>query len=108
MLGITTNVCKEEWKSRERDRHDDIDSAAHTTGDPAIAEPSQAEQALAELSEEDRTLLHLKELHGWTFKEIAEHFGVPESTVKDRHKRAVKSLSKRYNQRTKKDNERDG
>jgi len=42
------------------------------------------EQAMAELSEEQRTAIILKEYHGMTFQEIADLQGCPLSTVKTR------------------------
>jgi RNA polymerase sigma-70 factor (ECF subfamily) len=42
------------------------------------------EQAMAGLSEEQRTAIVLKEYHGMTFQEIADLQGCPLSTVKTR------------------------
>ena len=42
------------------------------------------EKAMAELSEEQRTAIILKEYHGMTFQEIADMQGCPLSTVKTR------------------------
>jgi RNA polymerase sigma-70 factor (ECF subfamily) len=42
------------------------------------------EQAMSELSEEQRTAIILKEYHGMTFQEIADLQGCPLSTVKTR------------------------
>lgn len=45
---------------------------------------SIVEQAMTELSEEQRTAIILKEYHGMTFQEIADLQGCPLSTVKTR------------------------
>ena len=48
------------------------------------------EEAMSELSEEQRTAIILKEYHGMTFQEIADMQGCPLSTVKTRRTRACR------------------
>jgi RNA polymerase sigma-70 factor (ECF subfamily) len=95
---IALNLCRD-WMRRERraptiqppENVDLLDLAA-------AAEPSEpiedlvarrdlsrlVEQAMAQLPEEQRTAIVLKEYHGLTFQEIADVVGCPLSTVKTR------------------------
>ncbi len=50
------------------------------------------EQALATLPEGLRTVVVLRELEGWTHREIAEFLGIREGAVMTRHCRAMKRL----------------
>lgn len=52
----------------------------------------EVEEALSQLSEEDRDLVHLKYLHDLKIKDIATMTSTPEGTVKTRLYKAVKSL----------------
>ncbi|MDN4608802.1 sigma-70 family RNA polymerase sigma factor [Sporosarcina highlanderae] len=52
----------------------------------------EVEEALSQLSEKDRQLVHLKYLHDIKIKDIADMTSTPEGTVKTRLYKAVKSL----------------
>ena len=56
------------------------------------------EEAMAELSEEQRTAIILKEYHGMTFQEIADMQGCPLSTVKTRLYQGLSLLRRRLEQ----------
>ncbi len=51
-------------------------------------------QALLKLKEEEREIVVMKELDGFTFREIAEIKGIPENTVKTRLYSSLKKLKK--------------
>src|SRR5512138_1684848 len=95
---IALNLCRD-WIRRQRrapvsQMPEDIDPAELA----AESEPAESiedlvarrelssivEQAMSELSEEQRTAIILKEYHGMTFQEIADLQGCPLSTVKTR------------------------
>ena len=56
-------------------------------------------QAMAELPEEQRTAIMLKEYHGLTFQEIADMLDCPLSTVKTRLYQGLSVLRRRLERR---------
>jgi RNA polymerase sigma-70 factor (ECF subfamily) len=95
---ITLNLCRD-WIRRERRQPiaqapegvDIIEMASETTPSESVEdlvarrEIGQAvARAMAELPEEQRTAIILKEYHGLTFQEIADMQNCPLSTVKTR------------------------
>jgi RNA polymerase sigma-70 factor (ECF subfamily) len=107
---ITLNLCRD-WIRRERrapvvqppEGTDAVD-LADTQAAPAESveelvsrrELSRAvARAMAELPEEQRTAILLKEYHGLTFQEIADQLGCPLSTVKTRLYQGLSVLRRR-------------
>src|SRR5688500_1688483 len=95
---ITLNLCRD-WIRRQRrapvsQMPDDVDLAemAASQGPVESIEDLVArrelsavvEEAMAKLPEEQRTAIILREYHGMTVQEIAEHQGCPLITVKTR------------------------
>ena len=93
---IALNLCRD-WMRRER--RTAIMTPLDTAGEPSLpdlsVETAEARtvrrdlgrlmtEAMATLSEEQRTTVVLKEYHGLTFQEIADLQGSPLSTVKTR------------------------
>jgi len=107
---ITLNLCRD-WIRRERrtpiaqmpegvdpiDVADEHVSPAESVEDlVARRELSEAvERAMAELPEEQRTAILLKEYHGLTFQEIADMLHCPLSTVKTRLYQGLSVLRRR-------------
>jgi RNA polymerase sigma-70 factor (ECF subfamily) len=107
---ITLNLCRD-WIRRERrapvvqppegaDAVDLADAQAAPTESVeelvSRRELSQAvAKAMAELPEEQRTAILLKEYHGLTFQEIADQLGCPLSTVKTRLYQGLSVLRRR-------------
>ena len=111
---ITLNLCRD-WIRRERrtpiaqmpegvdpiDVADEHVSPAESVEDlVARRELSEAvERAMAELPEEQRTAILLKEYHGLTFQEIADMLHCPLSTVKTRLYQGLSVLRRRLERR---------
>jgi RNA polymerase sigma-70 factor (ECF subfamily) len=107
---ITLNLCRD-WIRRERrapvvqppegtDAVDLADAQAAPTESVedlvARREMSKAvARAMAELPEEQRTAIMLKEYHGLTFQEIADQLNCPLSTVKTRLYQGLSVLRRR-------------
>ena len=111
---ITLNLCRD-WIRRERrapiaqvpEGTDPIDLADRQAS-PAESveelvsrrEMSKAvSQAMAELPEEQRTAILMKEYHGLTFQEIADALDCPLSTVKTRLYQGLSVLRRRLERR---------
>jgi len=95
---IALNLCRD-WIRRQRrapvveapDGVDLVDLAVDRGGTESIEDlvsrrelSAAVEEAMAQLPEEQRTAIILKEYHGMTFQEIADLQGCPLSTVKTR------------------------
>jgi RNA polymerase sigma-70 factor, ECF subfamily len=83
---ILRNRCYKMLERRDRTRPIGIDSEilAPPT-DPADADQSHLlEQALADLSAEDRELITLKHLDGLRYEDLAKRLGIPPGTVMSR------------------------
>ena len=110
---IALNLCRD-WLRRER-RAPVIQLPEHTDllELAAASEPSesiedlvarqdlarQVESVMAELPEEQRTAIVLKEYHGLTFQEIADLMGCPLSTVKTRMYQGLSVLRRELTKR---------
>ena len=111
---ITLNLCRD-WIRRERrapivqvpEGTDPID-LADTQASPAESVEelvsrrelsSAVAKAMAELPEEQRTAILLKEYHGLTFQEIADTLHCPLSTVKTRLYQGLSVLRRRLERR---------
>ena len=111
---ITLNLCRD-WIRRERrapiaqmpEGVDPIDVAdEHVAPTESVEdlvarrEMSEAvSRAMAELPEEQRTAILLKEYHGLTFQEIADQLNCPLSTVKTRLYQGLSVLRRRLERR---------
>jgi RNA polymerase sigma-70 factor, ECF subfamily len=111
---ITLNLCRD-WIRRERrapvvqtpEGVDAVDLAdAQATPSESVEdlvarrELSRAvARAIAELPEEQRTAILLKEYHGLTFQEIADQLNCPLSTVKTRLYQGLSVLRRRLERR---------
>ena len=109
---IALNLCRD-WIRRQRrapvsqmpEDVDAIELAADTGPTESIEDlvarrelSAIVEQAMTQLSEEQRTAIILKEYHGMTFQEIAEMQGCPLSTVKTRLYQGLSLLRRRLEQ----------
>jgi RNA polymerase sigma-70 factor, ECF subfamily len=109
---IALNLCRD-WIRRQRrapvsqlPEDTDATELAAETGPVESIEDLVArrelsaivEEAMSELSEEQRTAIILKEYHGMTFQEIADMQGCPLSTVKTRLYQGLSLLRRRLEQ----------
>lgn len=111
---ITLNLCRD-WMRKERrtpiaqmpEGVDAMDVAdAHASPDESVEElvarrelSAAVAQAMAELPEDQRTAILLKEYHGLTFQEIADMLDCPLSTVKTRLYQGLSVLRRRLERR---------
>jgi RNA polymerase sigma-70 factor (ECF subfamily) len=111
---ITVNLCRD-WSRRERrapvvqvpEGSDAVDLAdQHATPVESVEElvarremSHAVARAMAELPEEQRAAILLKEYHGLTFQEIAELLDCPLSTVKTRLYQGLSVLRRRLERR---------
>ena len=111
---ITLNLCRD-WIRRERrapivqvpEGTDPVDLADERVAPAESVEElvarremsSAVARAMAELPEEQRTAIMLKEYHGLTFQEIAEMLNCPLSTVKTRLYQGLSVLRRRLERR---------
>ena len=97
---ITSNLCHDYHRKMQRDQHADIDNqenllSADCDVHEAILDQMRNEELMyyiGELSDPQQDIILLKYYHQMTFKEIAESFSIPVSTVKTRHTAALKRL----------------
>jgi RNA polymerase sigma-70 factor (ECF subfamily) len=109
---IALNLCRD-WIRRQRrapvsqlpEDADATELAAETGPVESIEDlvarrelSAIVEDAMSELSEEQRTAIILKEYHGMTFQEIADMQGCPLSTVKTRLYQGLSLLRRRLEQ----------
>lgn len=108
LFQIALNQCRTQFrrkKSRPTVSLDEEEQLSHLQLVPADTEPpdasaiksqqaSELDAALANLPEDQRTAIILKEYHGLKFREIAEILETPESTVKSRLYHGLESLAK--------------
>jgi len=109
---IALNLCRD-WIRRQRrapvsqlpEDADATELAAETGPVESIEDlvarrelSAIVEEAMSELSEEQRTAIILKEYHGMTFQEIADMQGCPLSTVKTRLYQGLSLLRRRLEQ----------
>lgn len=98
---ITSNICCDHHRRRTHDSTQDIDDklyALHDENDlhAFILTQIRNEELLYEigqLSQYQQDVICLKYYHQMTFKEIAEAYDLPISTVKTRHAAALKKLA---------------
>jgi RNA polymerase sigma-70 factor (ECF subfamily) len=111
---ITLNLCRD-WIRRERrapivqvpEGVDPVDMAdAQASPEPSVEDlvadremSAAVAKAMAELPEEQRTAIMLKEYHGLTFQEIADQLDCPLSTVKTRLYQGLSVLRRRLERR---------
>ena len=104
LLTVVRNTCYT-WLERNRSRTPVIafDEHKHSAADPGTSPPSLAlrgedrqllRQALEQLSPEYREVIVLRELEGFSYKDIAGITGIPLGTVMSRLARARERLQK--------------
>ncbi|OGQ10280.1 MAG: hypothetical protein A2026_09460 [Deltaproteobacteria bacterium RBG_19FT_COMBO_46_12] len=109
---ITLNHCRNRWKYLKRRQYfnsDSLDDPIETEDGnmpKAIADPSENPEALYEkkmvqqfvqsgllkLKEDQRELLVLRDLQGFSYEEMGELLGLPEGTIKSKLHRARMDL----------------
>lgn len=106
LYSIMRNLWTDERRARRVRRHEEIDAAAQVVGDEgeAIAEGritlNAVRRALAELPQEQRTVLTLVCVDALTYKEAAAALDIPIGTVMSRLARGRQALHDKLNGRT--------
>ncbi len=92
---IAVRMALMRLRTRRRRREvalDDTDELRRNADVERLPDRMLVEAALATLSEESRTVLVLRDLEGWNYRDIAEFVGASEGTVMTRHSRAMQRL----------------
>ena len=91
---VALRLALQRLRSRARRREVDLEHATPVTRASAEALPARlaVEGALATLPEPMRTVVVLRELEGWSHRDIADFLGIREGAVMTRHCRAMKRL----------------
>ncbi len=98
MLTILSARCKRRIGGYIKERKTvDIDSLIEVAEEPASDEiistdRLEIQQAMQEISEEERLIINLSAMHGYTTKEISEMLGMPHGTISSKLYRAYKKL----------------
>ena len=95
---IASNVCKDHYKKREY--HEDIQDLEYQLEDEKTVHETVLTQMRNEelmlfidkLNDNQQNVILLKYFHQLTFKEIAQLYHIPISTVKSRHTQALIKL----------------
>lgn len=87
------DVLRRENRPTRGDHEQEQDVVVHLPGIERAWETWEIKQALAQLADEERSVIWLSHFHGMSHPQIAEHLGVPAGTVKSRSFRAHKRLA---------------
>ena len=90
LIRIMMNYCRDTLHKQKRFVFDEEFMLQHGISEDYTY--LEVEEALEQLSEEQRELIHMRYLHEIKIKDIAEMTSTPESTVKTRLYKALKSL----------------
>lgn len=105
IYGIMRNLWIDELRFRRVRRHDDLSAAADVVGEQgeAVTEGritlAAVRAAVAEMSEDRRTLLLLICVDGLSYQEAADTLGIAIGTVMSRLSRARRELAERLSER---------
>lgn len=92
---IAARMALMRLRTRRRRREvpfEDADEPRRRADGDRLPDRMLIEMALASLSEESRTVLVLRDLEGWSYRDIGEFVGASEGTVMTRHSRAMQRL----------------
>jgi RNA polymerase sigma-70 factor (ECF subfamily) len=105
IYGIMRNLWVDELRSRRVRRHDELSAASDIAGDDGVATVegritlAAVRRQLAEMPEDQRVVLVLICVDGFSYKEAADLLGVPIGTIMSRLSRARQDLHERLNRR---------
>ena len=110
LMRIVTNTCYDALRARKRRSTDSLDALpAEQEHDPHLIDSAESPHAYAErmelnraiedeiaaLPEDQRLMILLRDVHGYTYEEIAQVTGAPMGTVKSRISRGRIKLRER-------------
>lgn len=97
IITITRNLCLEKIRKKNKIIFDDIDSVEHLLSDKDISYDKVLLKALLEeLNSEERQIVILNSMCGFTFLEIGKMMDLKLSTVLSKYNRAIKRLRIMY------------
>lgn len=97
ILTITKNLCVEKLRKKKKIIYDDIEKIENILGKKDISyDKVLLKIVLEELPDEERKLVILNLVEGFTFLEISKFLNMKLSTVLSKYNRAMKKVRKRY------------
>lgn len=97
LIRIMMNYCRDVLHKQKRFIFDEVIMFQHGISEDYTY--LEVEEALEQLSEEQRELIHMRYLHEIKIKDIAEMTFIPESTVKTRLYKALKLLRSHFEEK---------
>lgn len=97
IITITRNLCLEKLRHKKRMTFDDITSIEHLLSEKDISyDKLLLKTILEELSQEERQIIILNSLCGFTFLEISKMLELKLSTVLSKYNRTIKKVRNKY------------
>lgn len=99
IIRIAKNICIDRMRLRKKEAASSLDNEADTLPVDPIADAEDRlmiQSFLSALSPEERQIVSLHLISGFTFREIAKALGQPAPTVMTKYRRALIKLRKEY------------
>ncbi|WP_312471923.1 RNA polymerase sigma factor [Brucella sp.] len=100
ILTMMTNLYRNSYKSKARTRHETLDAAENISSPSTESDPfqlQQLEEAINSLPEDNRSVLMLIVVEGYSYSEAATMLDIPIGTVMSRLSRARQRLADHMN-----------
>lgn len=94
LIRIAIRLCRRRGQQRRETIPLDEQTKTHAGPEQATVTRAVLEEALTQLTENQRTVLLLQAVEGWSMREIAESLGVTEKKIENELYRARKALAR--------------